>query len=66
MAREIAHRAPLAVQAAKKAVNLAFEGSLAKGLQDEREIFYALFDSKDQQEGMAAFLEKREASWKGE
>jgi enoyl-CoA hydratase len=66
LAREIAHRAPLAVQAAKKAVNLAFEGSLAKGLQDEREIFYALFDSKDQQEGMAAFLEKREASWKGE
>ena len=66
LAREIAHRAPLAVQAAKKAINLAFEGSLTKGLQDEREIFYALFDSKDQQEGMAAFLEKREASWKGE
>ena len=66
LAREIAHRAPLAVQAAKKAINLAFEGSLTKGLQDEREIFYALFDSKDQQEGMAAFHEKREASWKGE
>ena len=66
LAREIAHRAPLAVQAAKKAINLAFEGSLTKGLQDEREIFYALFYSKDQQEGMAAFLEKREASWKGE
>ena len=66
LAREIAHRAPLAVQAAKKAINQSFEGSLTKGLQDEREIFYALFDSKDQQEGMAAFLEKREASWKGE
>jgi len=66
LAQEIAHRAPLAVQAAKKAINQSFEESLSEGLQVERDIFYALFDTKDQQEGMAAFLEKRKALWQGE
>lgn len=66
LAQEIAHRAPLAIQAAKKAVNQAYQGSLSEGLQAEREIFYDLFDSKDQQEGMNAFLEKRKATWTGE
>ncbi|RLC99811.1 MAG: enoyl-CoA hydratase [Chloroflexi bacterium] len=66
LAQEIAHRAPLAIQAAKKAINLSFQGSLAEGLIVERDIFYALFDTKDQQEGMNAFLEKRKATWKGE
>jgi enoyl-CoA hydratase len=66
LAQEIALRAPLAIQAAKQAINQAFEGNLSEGLQAERKIFYNLFNSKDQQEGMQAFLEKRKASWKGE
>lgn len=66
LAQEIAHRAPLGVQAAKEAINQAFEGSLSEGLMAERKIFYALFDTKDQQEGMTAFLEKRKANWTGE
>jgi enoyl-CoA hydratase len=66
LAQEIALRAPLAILAAKAAINQSFQGSLAEGLQAERKIFYKLFDTKDQQEGMTAFLEKRKASWKGE
>ncbi len=66
LAQEIAQRAPLAVQAAKQAINQSYQGSLSEGLLAEREIFYALFDTKDQQEGMTAFLEKRKATWKGE
>ena len=66
LAQEIAHRAPLAVQAAKKAINQSFQGSLSKGLMSERDIFYHLFDTMDQQEGMTAFLEKRAPTWKGE
>ena len=66
LAQEIAHRAPLAVQAAKKAINQSFQGSLSEGLMSEREIFYHLFDTKDQQEGMTAFLEKRKPTWMGE
>jgi enoyl-CoA hydratase len=66
LAQEIAQRAPLAVQAAKSAVNHSFQGNLTEGLAIERELFYALFDSKDQQEGMTAFLEKRKPTWYGQ
>jgi len=66
LAQGIAQRAPLAIQAAKQAVNQAFQGTLTEGLLAERKLFYALFDTKDQQEGMEAFLEKRPATWIGE
>ncbi len=65
MARQIAARAPLAVQLAKASVNAAFEQSLAEGLKTEARNFYTLFATEDQKEGMAAFLEKRDPEWKG-
>ena len=66
LAKEIADRAPLAIQAAKQAINTVFEQNLQEGLITERELFYDLFSTKDQQEGMTAFLEKRKARWMGE
>lgn len=66
LATEIASRAPLAVVAAKEAVNRAFEFPLSDGLAEERSLFYPLFDSADQKEGMRAFIEKRKAQWRGE
>jgi enoyl-CoA hydratase len=65
LAAEIAARAPVAVRLAKQAVNQAFEGPLAAGLADERRLFYLLFATDDQKEGMRAFLEKRKPDWKG-
>ncbi len=65
LAKQLAARAPLALQAAKKSVAAAFETSLSQGLETERQHFGALFDSADQKEGMQAFLEKRRANWKG-
>jgi enoyl-CoA hydratase len=65
LAAEIAERAPLAVRLAKEAINQAFETSLTDGLADERRSFYLLFASQDQKEGMAAFIEKRNAQWRG-
>ena len=64
-AAAIAAMPPLAVIASKEAVNRAEELSLEDGLAFERRNFYLLFGSKDQIEGMAAFLEKRRPSWKG-
>ena len=65
LAKEIAARAPLAVQLGKETVNYAFESSLTDGLAAERRAFNFLFASEDQKEGMAAFVEKRDAKWKG-
>lgn len=65
LAREIASKAPLAVRFAKEAVNKAYETGLANGIEDERRLFYFLFATEDQKEGMQAFIEKRAAEWKG-
>jgi enoyl-CoA hydratase len=65
LANELAVRAPLALRFAKEAINQAFETSLTDGLLDERRMFYLLFASEDQKEGMSAFQEKRKANWKG-
>jgi len=65
LAQSIAERAPLAIRLTKEAVNNAFETYLADGLADERRAFYMLFATEDQKEGMAAFIEKRKAEWRG-
>jgi enoyl-CoA hydratase len=65
LANEIAARPPLAVRFAKEAVNKAFESSLSEGLDFERRLFYFTFATDDQQEGMRAFIEKRQAEWTG-
>jgi enoyl-CoA hydratase len=65
LAREIASKAPLAAQLAKEAVNKAYDGPLGEGLEFERRLFYILFSTQDQREGMDAFLAKRKPEWKG-
>jgi enoyl-CoA hydratase len=65
LAAEVAARAPIAVRYAKQAVNATYEMSLSDGLAEERRLFYNLFTSQDQKEGMKAFLAKRKPDWKG-
>jgi enoyl-CoA hydratase len=59
IAAQIAALSRPAVLAAKEAVNRAYETTLAEGVRYERRLFHALFATKDQKEGMAAFIEKR-------
>ena len=63
MADKMADLSTVAVVAAKQAVNRAFETTLNEGLRAERQLFLALFGTADQKEGMAAFAEKRKASF---
>jgi enoyl-CoA hydratase len=56
------HSLPVIV-AIKEAVNRAFESSLSEGLLFERRLFHAGFSLADQKEGMAAFLERRQAAF---
>ncbi len=65
IAKIISNRAPVAVKLAKEAVNIAFETALKDGMEYERRNFYLTFSSKDQKEGMKAFLEKREPKYEG-
>ena len=53
----------LATMAAKETVNRAFESSLSDGLMYERRMFHAHFSTKDQKEGMDAFVNKRKAEF---
>jgi enoyl-CoA hydratase len=64
IAEEIAALGAPSVQAAKEAVNRAFETTLTEGVLFERRLFFGLFSTEDQREGMRAFVEKRPAAFK--
>ncbi len=65
LAGQIAGQPPLAVRLAKEAILKAFETPLEEGLDFERRNYTFLYASEDKEEGIAAFLEKRPAQWKG-
>ncbi|NCD69421.1 enoyl-CoA hydratase/isomerase family protein [Mucilaginibacter agri] len=60
---KILQRAPLAIAAAIEAVNAA---GTAQGFETEINAFGKCFATADTKEGIAAFLEKRKANFKGE
>jgi enoyl-CoA hydratase len=49
----------------KESVNRAFEVNLSEGVRFERRVFHAAFATQDQKEGMAAFIGKRAAEFRG-
>ncbi|MGB7286533.1 MAG: enoyl-CoA hydratase [Salaquimonas sp.] len=63
-AKAIAGFGAPSVMIAKEAVNRAFETTLEEGLRFERRVFYSLFATEDQKEGMRAFSEKRVPQFK--
>lgn len=63
-ANKVAEKSTLTAKVVKESVNRSYETTLREGLLFERRMFHALFASEDQKEGMAAFLEKREAQFR--
>ncbi|NIZ14334.1 enoyl-CoA hydratase [Phaeobacter sp. HF9A] len=63
-AQKITEKSILTSIAAKEAVNRAYELPLSEGMLFERRVFHSMFATEDQKEGMAAFLEKREAQFR--
>jgi enoyl-CoA hydratase len=61
VAEKIARLSQPVIAAAKEAVLAAFEQPMTEGLRHERTLIHAMFALDDQKEGMAAFLEKRQA-----
>lgn len=64
-AEKIAEKSTLAVLAVKEAVNRSYETSLSEGVLFEKRLFYSLFATEDQSEGMQAFSEKRTPQFRG-
>ncbi|RIS67466.1 enoyl-CoA hydratase [Mycobacteroides abscessus] len=56
-ARRFVDGPPLALAAAKEAIDRGFDGPLAAGLDKERELFCQVFATQDRAEGVAAQLE---------
>jgi enoyl-CoA hydratase len=61
----LASKSPLALAAAKRAVNHALHGDHVENLGREADEFGALFESEDAKEGLTAFAEKREPRFTG-
>jgi len=65
LAEKLGSRAPVAIRLIKSAVNQGLEMDVARGMAYEAEVFGLSFATGDQKEGMAAFLEKRKADFRG-
>jgi enoyl-CoA hydratase len=68
-AREVANllvtKSPLALAAAKRALNHALQGDHVENLEREADEFGGLFASEDAKEGLTAFAQKREPKFVG-
>ena len=65
LAETIAGMPPLAARQIKEVVLAGMDASLETALMLERKAFQLLFDTRDQKEGMRAFLEKRRPTYQG-
>jgi enoyl-CoA hydratase len=66
LAEVIATKSPVAVAMIKEATRAAFRAPLDDGIRHEQSLASVIFSSKDMQEGLAAFLEKRQPRFTGE
>ncbi|XP_025024134.1 enoyl-CoA hydratase domain-containing protein 2, mitochondrial isoform X2 [Python bivittatus] len=65
LAEEIVPQAPIAVRLGKLAINKGIEVDIASGMAIERMCYAQNLPTRDRQEGMAAFIEKRPPKFSG-
>ncbi|XP_029987858.1 enoyl-CoA hydratase domain-containing protein 2, mitochondrial [Sphaeramia orbicularis] len=66
LARDILPQAPIAVRMAKEAMNRGVEVDITSAMAIERMCYARVIPTRDRQEGMAAFIEKRPPRYTGE
>lgn len=64
-AAKLASKPPLGLKKVKEAINRGIDLDLQSGLKIEQEALGFLIQTEDFQEGIAAFMEKRQPQWKG-
>jgi enoyl-CoA hydratase len=65
IAQHISRKSPIALQLAKEAVKIASRSNLDEGLRREVDLFALCFSTEDKDEGVSAFLERRDPVFKG-
>jgi enoyl-CoA hydratase len=65
LAGKIASKSPLTLRVAKEAVRASERLAIEDGIPYERDLFCLCFSTRDKEEGVQAFLEKRPAQWTG-
>lgn len=65
IAREIALNAPIALRCAKQAINEGIQLSIKDGYEVEQKCYEINIPTKDRQEGMISFMEKRKPIYEG-
>jgi len=65
IAQTMARKSQIALQLAKEAVKIASRSNLDEGLRREVDLFALCFSTEDKDEGVSAFLERRDPVFKG-
>ena len=65
LAAKLAAKSPLAMKLAKNAIHAGLNMSLNDGIEYENKLFAILCGSQDKQEGVSAFMEKRQPDFEG-
>lgn len=66
MAKTIAKKAPIAIRLSKESIENGRELDIESAIKVENNLFAICFATKDQKEGMKAFLQKKEVVWNNE
>ena len=65
IAENLSNKSPHTIRVAKAAVRAALENPFSAGIEAERDLFCALFDTADMEIGVKAFLNRENAEWTG-
>ncbi len=65
-AKQFLSKPQISMNIAKDSIKMSYEMNLQQGLEYERRMFYYLFSTRDANEGVSAFIEKRKPQFKGE
>lgn len=66
LAKKVENQSPTSVRICKDLIQMNRSRPISQALPTERELFVDLFETKDQKEGVQAFLEKRKPAWRNE
>ena len=66
IANNLASKSPLTIQIAKQSVRTALDNPISDGILLEHNMFVDLFDTKDKEIGVGAFMERGKPEWTGE